>query len=147
MIFDYDTEETAFHPEETNEVLFEWKRKNIENYLLVPDAWKKAVRQVLGSGDGLFVLTFDKIIEQFFAEQNLTLPPRKNWVDLDSNIFMEVNGKKILFYLEDSLFNKLRHHNEELSITREAVAGAMSKHEIHNDVKNLFEKISILVES
>lgn len=147
MIFDYDTEETAFHPEETNEVLFEWKRKNIENYLLIPDAWKKAVRQVLGSGDGLFVLTFDKIIEQFFAEQNLTLPPRKNWVDLDSNIFMVVDGKKILFNLVDSLFNKLRHHNEELSITREAVAGAMSKHEIHNDVKSLFEKISILVES
>ena len=58
MIFDYDTEKTAFHPEETNEVLFEWKRKNIENYLLVPDAWKKAVRQVLGSNDNLFLVAY-----------------------------------------------------------------------------------------
>ncbi len=146
MIFDYDTAETAFHPEETNEVLFEWKRKNIENYLLVPEAWKKAVRQVLGSGNGLFLLPFYQIIDQFFAGQNLNLPPGKSWVDLDSNIFELVDGKKILFHSKDSLFNKLRQHNEELSVTREAVAGAMSKLEIHQDVKALFKKISLLVE-
>jgi len=146
MIFDYDTEETAFHPEE-NEVLFEWKRKNIENYLLVPEAWKKAVRQVLGSNDDLFLSPYDQIIKQFFAEQNLTLPPNKRWGDLDSNVFIEVNGKKILFDAKDSLFNKLRHCNEELSITRESVAGAMSEQEIHQDVKRLFEKISLMVKS
>lgn len=147
MIFDYDTDKTAFHPKETNEVLFEWKRKNIENYLLIPDAWKKAVRQVLGSGDGLFLLPFYEIIEQFFAGQNLNLPPGKNWVDLDSNVFEVVDGKKILFDSKGSLFNKLRYHNEELSVTREAVAGAMSKLEIHQDVKGLFKKIRLLVES
>jgi len=145
MIFDYDTDETAFHPEETNEVLFEWKRKNIENYLLVPEAWKKAVRQVLGSEDDLFLSPYDQIIKQFFAEQNLTLPPNKKWVDLDSNIFVVVDGKKILFDAKDSLFNKLREYNAELSITREVVAGAMSENEIHQDVQILFKKISQMV--
>ena len=147
MIFDYDTEKTTFHPKETNEVLFEWKRKNIENYLLVPDAWKKAVRQVLGFDNGLFLLTFDQIIEQFFAEQNLTLPPRKNWIDLDSNVFLVVDGKKILFDSKDSLFNKLRQPNVELSVTREAVADAMNEYEIHQDIKKLFSKISLMVGS
>ncbi|MCJ7559467.1 ATP-binding protein, partial [Candidatus Bathyarchaeota archaeon] len=147
MIFDYDTETTAFHPEETNDALFEWKRKNIENYLLIPDAWKKAARQVLGSDEDLFLSPIDRIIEQFFAEQNLTLPPCKKWVDLDSNVFMVVDGKKILFDSKDSLFNKLRCRNEELSVTRESVAGAMSESEIHQDVKRLFDKIGLLVKS
>jgi energy-coupling factor transporter ATP-binding protein EcfA2 len=142
MIFDYDTDETAFHPEEKNEVLFEWKRRNIENYLLIPDAWKKAVRQVLGSVDDLFLSPYDQIIKQFFAEQNLTLPSNKKWIDLDSNVFMVVDGKKILFDAKDSLFNKLRCHNEELSVTREAVACAMNENEIHQDIQILFKKIS-----
>ena len=147
MIFDYDTEETAFHPEETNEVLFEWRRKNIENYLLVPDAWKKAVRLVLSSDDDLFLSPYDQIIKQFFADENLTLPPNKKWGDLDSNVFMVVDGKKILFDAKNSLFNRLRKNNAELSITREVVAGAMSESEIHQDVKMLFEKISLMVKS
>jgi len=145
MIFDFDTDETAFNPEETNKVLCEWKRKNIENYLLVPDAWKKAVRQVLASNADLFLSRFYGIIEQFFAGENLTLPPGKNWVDLDSNVFKVVDGKKILFDSEDSLFNRLRSSNDELSVTREAVAAAMSVDEIHQDVRGLFDKISLLV--
>jgi len=145
MIFDYDTDETAFNPGKRNEVLFEWKRKNIENYLLVPDAWKKAVRQVLASNADLFLSRFYEIIDQFFAGENLTLPPGKNWVDLDSNVFKVVDGKKILFDSENSLFNKLRSTNDELSATREAVAGAMSVDEIHQDVVGFFDKISLLV--
>ena len=147
MIFDYDTETTAFHPEETNDVLFEWKRKNIENYLLVPDAWKRAVRQVLGSDDTLFLVPYDRIIEEFFAGENLTLPTHKDWVHLDANIFKLVDGKRILFDSEGSLFNKLRDNNEELSVTREAVAGAMSEDEIHEDTRALFDKISLLLGS
>jgi hypothetical protein len=145
MIFDFDTDKTAFHPEEANEVLFEWKRKNIENYLLVPGAWKKAVRRVLGSDDDLFLVPFDKIVDQFFSEENLTLPPKKNWVDLDVKAFMAVDGKKMLFDSEESLFNKLRERNPELSVTREVVAGAMSKAEIHQDVHRLFNRISQMV--
>jgi hypothetical protein len=125
----------------------EWKRKNIENYLLIPDAWKKAARQVLGSDEDLFLSPTDRIIEQFFAEQNLTLPPRKNWADLDANVFKVVDGKRILFDARDSLFNKLRGHRQELSVTREAVAGAMSESEIHQDIKRLFDKIGLLVKS
>ena len=149
MIFDYDTDETAFHPEESNETLFEWRRKNIENYLLVPDAWKRAVRYVLGLGSDqdLLLVPFCDIIDQFFADQNLTLPPKKNWADLDANVFVVVDGKKILFDSTDSLFNRLRKSNEELSVTREAVAGAMSENEIHQDVKRLFERINHLAGS
>ena len=33
ILFDYDSDE-GFHPEPGNPALFEWKRKNIENYLL-----------------------------------------------------------------------------------------------------------------
>ena len=42
MLFDFDDVNEAFQPPANNPVLFEWKRKNIENYLLVPDAWRRA---------------------------------------------------------------------------------------------------------
>ena len=38
MLFDYDDDRKAFHPGPDNTALAEWKRKNIENYLLVPEA-------------------------------------------------------------------------------------------------------------
>src|SRR4030067_3426978 len=47
MLFDYDDSENAFHPKPDNLVLYEWKRKNIENYLLVPDAWIRAALKYL----------------------------------------------------------------------------------------------------
>lgn len=144
MIFDYDTDKTAFHPKETNEALFEWKRKNIENYLLVPDAWKRAIHQVLGIPDDLFLISLKQIVDDFFASENLTIPPNKKWGDLDANVFKVVDGKKILFDSKKSLFNQLRKSNPELSLTREAVAGAMIKEEIHQDVKDLFKKIEMI---
>lgn len=144
MIFDYDTDKTAFHPKETNEALFEWKRKNIENYLLVPDAWKRAIHQVLGIPDDLFLASLKQIVDDFFASENLTIPPNKKWGDLDANVFKVVDGKKILFDSKKSLFNQLRKSNPELSLTREAVAGAMIKEEIHQDVKDLFKKIEMI---
>jgi AAA15 family ATPase/GTPase len=149
MVFDYDSDKEAFHPKENNEVLLEWKRKNIENYLLVPQSWKKAVREVLGVQDKeketLFLLPFDTIIDDFFAGENLTLPKNKKWSDLDSDIFKQVDGKKILFNSENSLFNKLRKNNNEISVTRETVAWAMIKDEIHIDVIQLFEKIRSMI--
>ncbi len=144
MIFDYDTDKTAFHPKETNEALFEWKRKNIENYLLVPDAWKRAIHQVLGIPDDLFLISLKQIVDDFFASENLTIPPNKKWGDLDANVCKVVDGKKILFDSKKSLFNQLRKSNPELSLTREAVAGAMIKEEIHQDVKDLFKKIEMI---
>ncbi len=144
MIFDYDTEETAFHPDEANMNLFEWRRRNIENYLLVSDAWKRAISQVLGVPDNLFLVSLKQIVDDFFASQNLTIPPNRKWVDLDANVFTVVDGKKILFDSTKSLFNQLRKSNPELSLTRQAVAGAMIKEEIHQDVKDLFKKIEMI---
>ena len=45
MLFDYDDSKGHFIPTHENPSLAEWKRKNIENYLLVPDAWKRAVSE------------------------------------------------------------------------------------------------------
>lgn len=148
MVFDYDTDENAFHPTKEDKALFEWERKNIENYLIVPDSWRNALRKVLGikDEDSLFVLPLYQIINDFFAEQNLTLPRNKKWSDIDSDIFKQVDGKKILFDSEKSLFNKLRQKDDSISITRETVAGAMDKSEIHQDVLNLFDKIMSLTQ-
>ena len=80
MLFDFDTGQNAFHPAPDNPSLYEWRRKNIENYLLVPDAWERAaVRHLDVETKPLFAQPIRDTVSDFFAEQNLTLPPRQSW--------------------------------------------------------------------
>ncbi|MEK7813155.1 MAG: AAA family ATPase, partial [Candidatus Desantisbacteria bacterium] len=128
VLFDYDGE-NSFHPEHDNPVLFEWKRRNIENYLLVPDAWLRAV-----AGGGIFALPAQTLIKNFFEKQNLTLPKGEQWNTLSIQVFKDVDGKKLLFDSSDSLFQKLRTNNPPVEIIRERVAMNMTVDEIHEDV-------------
>lgn len=142
MLFDYDSDETAFHPKPDNPALYEWKRKNIENYLLVPDAWVRAAARVLiVPENNLFVEPVRIEIEQFFVGENLSLPANQSWRKVSANVFHVVDGKKILFENHDSLFQKLRASakgRESLELTRETVAGNMTPDEIHEDVHVFF---------
>jgi len=146
MLFDYDDSDSAFHPRAANASLNEWKRKNIENYLLVPDAWKRMlVKQKNCDENDLFAQSSLKIVDDFFADQNLTLPRGKHWRDVEANIFSVVNGKRILFEDDDSLFHRLRKSAPDLSPTREQVALNMLASEIHEDVHQFMSKLSALV--
>ena len=98
MIFDYDDDLHAFHPKADNPSLAEWKRKNIENYLLVPDAWKRAIpKQLSRRDDDVFTHPLLQIVDRFFIDQNLTLPAGRSWRNVSANIFAVVDGKRILF--------------------------------------------------
>lgn len=151
VLFDYDEDET-FHPEDNNPVLYEWRRKNIENYLLVPDAWIRAALQKIGVSDNdIFSPPIREMIENFFAGENLTLPPGQSWRDVKANIFQLVNGKKLLFENPDSLFQRLKSYElpiqstSALELTREIVAASMVADEIHKDVHQFFNKLSQLL--
>jgi AAA domain, putative AbiEii toxin, Type IV TA system/AAA ATPase domain len=144
-IFDFDTERTAFHPPADNPVLFEWKRKNIENYLLVPDAWKRALANDPTTIGEIFTHPLAQVVDNFFVGQNLTLPPGRSWRDLTANVFELVDGKRILFENADSLFHQLRAVEPKLIALREKVAGAMERTEIHDDVGALFHKLRIAI--
>ena len=151
VLFDYDDDDT-FHPLKNNPVLCEWQRKNIENYLLVPDAWVRAALLKMGaSGNELFSTPIRRMIEDFFYGENLTLPPGQSWTDVKANIFKVVNGKKLLFENNDSLFQILKSYEPvipstpRLELTREIVAASMTKDEIHEDVHQFFDKLSKLL--
>jgi len=144
MLFDYDTDETAFHPELNNPSLFEWTRKNIENYLLVPDAWKRAIIKN-GNEKELNLLNAHlyKIVDDFFSGQNLTLPLGKTWRNVDANIFTVVDGKKILFEQQNSLFQLL--NSASMKINRDTICRSFIPEELHNDVVVFFEKLENLI--
>jgi hypothetical protein len=143
MLFDFDSEDGAFHPKPANPTLAEWRRKNIENYLLVPDAWKRAAQRALScEADDLFAQAAIGHIDAFFAEQNLTLPPGKNWRNVTANVFEVVDGKRILFENDDSLFHGLRQSVPPVELIRENVAAAMLADEIHDDVHGFFSKLT-----
>jgi len=143
ILFDFDSEST-YHPPPDNPALAEWKRKNIENYLLVPDAWKRRSELLLGGP--LFATPVLQIIDSFFSDQNLTLPTGKNWRNVTANIFEVVDGKRILFENNDSLFHKLRTGSPPLQLIREQVAMSMTADEIHEDVHHFFGKIVAMTE-
>ena len=145
MLFDFDDAEEAFHPPAGNRVLVEWKRKNIENYLLVPDAWMRAALQQLQlAADDLFAESTLRIILDFFVGQNLTLPPGRTWRQVNANIFSVVNGKKILFENADGLFQQLRAADPSVSLIRETVALTMTADEIHEDVHEFIAKMRVM---
>ena len=138
MLLDYD-DRAAFHPEPNNPTLFEWKRKNIENYLLVPDAWKRAARR-FGEGE-LFVQPVLRAIDDFFVGQNLTLPPGRTWQNVTANVFSAVDGKRILFEDDNSLFQQLRTGTPSVQLIREQIAVSMVAGEIHDDVHQFIGKL------
>jgi thiol-disulfide isomerase/thioredoxin len=146
MLFDFDDDEQAFHPEPDNQTLVEWKRKNIENYLLVADAWRRAALSLLDFGeDDLFAQPVLKAISQFYSDQNLTLPAGKTWRNVSADIFRVVNGKRILFENDDSLFHWLRQGRPAVELIRESVAAVMTADEIHDDVHQFFGKLIEMV--
>ena len=142
MLFDYDDADNAFHPQEDNPALVEWKRKNIENYLLVPSAWQRAALHSLNnlSGD-LFNQPVLRAIDTFFSDQNLALPPGRTWRTVTANIFAVLDGKRILFENNDSLFHTLRNGEPSVEVLRERVATAMTADEIHEDVHRFFASL------
>ena len=147
MLFDFDEANEAFHPGASNKVLFEWRRKNIENYLLVPTAWQRAALQQLRIPfDDLFAEPTLKLIDNFFVDQNLTLPPGRTWRQVSANVFSVVNGKKILFENPDGLFHQLRGAEPPLSLIREQVALSMTTDEIHEDVHEFIAKLTAMTE-
>lgn len=146
MLFDYDIDKTAFRPDPSNPSLFEWKRKNIENYLLVPDTWKEAILQKLGLKEQtLFSQDLITIVEDFFTAENLTLPPKHTWQNINADIFKIVNGKKILYENSDSLFFQLDNNNSDLKLSRDVVAGTMKQEHIHQDILDFFTKLENLL--
>jgi len=148
MLFDFDGADEAFHPKASNPVLFEWKRKNIENYLLVPDAWKRAVLLKLRlTEEDLFSQASLSIVGRFFNDENLTLPVGKAWRTLSANVFSVVDGKRILFENENSLFQQLKRHDPALLLIREEIAMAMTADEIHEDVHAFIGKLKSMTET
>lgn len=143
LLLDYDSEDT-FHPEADNPALYEWQRKNIENYLLVPEAWGRAALHQLGLKDDLLAQPIKRLILDFFAGENLTLPPRQVWRSVRANIFKRVDGKRILFENEGALFQQLRHYDPAIELTRETIARGMTEDEIHDDVRRFFDRLDRL---
>ena len=143
MLFDFDDNSTAFHPGATNPTLVEWKRKNIENYLIVPDVWKKAALKKLAIDDAnLWAPQVKQVIDTFFTDQNLTLPPGKNWRHVTANVFTAVDGKRLLFENDDSLFHALRKNDPSVEILRQDIAINMTADEIHEDVHVFMSKLA-----
>lgn len=143
VLFDHDDDATAFRPGADNPSLFEWNRRNIENYLLVPDAWIRTVLKEMGFPDiNLITDPVVRLINEFFIEQGLTLPAGRSWKNVSANVFQVVDGKRILFENDESLFNNIVDANHGVLPTREKIAANMTPDEIHADVLGFFDKLT-----
>ncbi len=139
--------ESPIHPEANNKVLNEWKRKNIDNYLLIPDVWRKAVSIMLNEHqESLFFEPYRSIIDAFFTNENLQLPPNSSWKNVNASIFKVLDGKKLLFENKDCLFEKIKDYaNSRLKINRTILAQNMDFEEIHIDIHHFFDNLEYII--
>ncbi len=145
IVLDYDNDAVALNPQANQHTLNEWRRKNIDNYLLVSDAWKRTVEKDF---EGVFLQSSYDVIDNVFNSQNLTLPSGSTWKNVKAQIFSVLDGKKLLFENKDSLFHQIRQlNNSDLKINRTAVASSMLAEEIHEDVEKFFLNLEIIVNS
>ena len=146
ILVDYDSDEVAINPPNNQYVLNEWKRKNIDNYLLIPNAWKRAVARELNITDeenNLFFQPYNQLINEFFINENINLPPNSTWKNVNASMFKVLDGKKLLFENSDSLFERIRKESkEEIKINRLAVSKSMLPEEIHEDIEHFFENLT-----
>ncbi|MFP4542598.1 MAG: ATP-dependent nuclease [Candidatus Kapaibacterium sp.] len=150
IILDYDNDDAALNPEPNQTVLNEWKRKNIDNYLLVPQAWKRAVAESLNiiNDSDIFYQAYAKIIDDFFISENLMLPPNTTWKKLNASIFKVLDGKKLLFENRNSLFQQLKEKsNDIVKINRQSISISMKPEEIHEDIENFFNNLQKIVDN
>lgn len=147
ILLDYDSDDVAILPGSNNKVLNEWKRKNIDNYLLIPDVWRKAVSTSLNERqDSLFFEPYRSIIDEFFMNENLQLPPNSSWKNVNASIFKVLDGKKLLFENKDCLFEKIKGHaKNSLKINRTILAQNMDFEEIHIDINQFFDNLAYIV--
>lgn len=142
LLFDLDTAAEAFHPEPGNPALVEWKRRNIENYLLVPSAWVRAAAALLRlPEDDLLLEPVRRVIDEFFSGENLTLPRNQTWRTVSANVFSVVDGKKLLFEDKKALFARLRACEPPAAVLRESVAANMTAVELHEDIHAFFARL------
>jgi len=147
LLLDYDSDEVAINPPSNQPVMNEWKRKNIDNYLLVPDAWKRAVaKELKEEPDSLFLSPYNQLITDIFLSQNLFLPPQGSWKTLKAQIFSVLDGKKLLFENQDSIFNQIKSIGDyKLKINRPSVASVMLPIEIHEDIDQFFANLETII--
>ncbi|MBK9151631.1 MAG: ATP-binding protein [Saprospiraceae bacterium] len=148
ILLDYDSDEVAINPDEDNINLNEWKRKNIDNYLLVPDVWVRAIANLMGENENsLFIQNYKTLIEDFYQGQNLTLPKGTTWKENKAEIFKVVDGKKLLFESKESLFEKIRLlSGSSVKPDRTTLASNMKYSEIHTDIEQFFINLEKILE-
>ena len=97
--------------------------------------------------DDLFAQPVLQTIDAFFLGQNLTLPPGRDWRNVAANVFSVVDGKRILFKDDESLFQQLRNGQPSVAPTPEQVAMSMTADEIHEDVHQFIAKLRTLTDT
>jgi len=135
---------------ESDEQLLVWRKRHIESYLLVPDAWIRAAEAAAERQFALAGPAAVNVARAFFAEQSRGLPV--DWLRTTDEIFRDVNAKRMLFEARrdraedgyDALAARL--HDAGVGVLREDVCAAMRPDEVHEDVKAVCAKILAALE-
>ena len=90
----------------------------------------------------MFLQPYTNLIDNYFNEQGLYVPPTYSLKNLNVTTFKVVDGKKLLFEDENCLFERIKNiSNNELKINRLTLAQNMDYNEIHQDIEEFFENL------
>ncbi len=126
--------------------VYEWGRKNIDNYFFVEDLWYRLLPKCQQfHKDQLY-----KIINGFLNENTL-LHLHIDYKTTNLRPFKEFDGKKLLFEEEQCLYNQIKNYclKNTLSFNPKyyEIALAMKPNEIHKDIEQFFKQCNLLIEN
>lgn len=125
--------------------LLVWGKRHVESYLLVPEAWRRAVVHAAHDSFELATSALENTVTTFFVEQSGGA--NVNWLNPTQQAFQGLDAKKMLFEARrqtdgyDSLASRLYDASAAGStvlVSRKDVAAAMIPTEIHEDVRRVF---------
>lgn len=136
MLLDRNNRATLPADTDGNPVLRVWKRRHVENYLLIPHPWQRVVERD-------FELHRNIVDGFFFDEQGFS--DRTDWLSDTVESLNTSRAKLLLFDARQALNHydalNARLYDHGLIYTRHDIASAMRPEEVHRDVRDVLRLI------
>lgn len=142
-------EPNSYQAQPENPVHFTWRWRSIDNFFLYSPIWKRTIKQISidNALSESIILEGEKVIDDFFKSERFELQEGESFATIDSSLFQDAYGKRILFKGDgsfESLFDRLVKVHPEFKCTRERLVNAFQPEELPAEFERFAKKVEVV---